>query len=98
MKLIKRKITIIGEDFEFSFIKDYTKYAIDLIKNKTNKLNESNIYDFFKEGEFNDNEIKNLNGVHFLFGFLEALGQSEDCPEKLFTYDKPLKYKIKKIN
>ena len=94
MEPIKRKITIIGESFEFVFKKDYTEYAKCLIEVEANKLDENNIYDYFREGEFTDGEVESLNGEHFLFGFLESLGQSDKCPENLFNSDKPLKYKV----
>ena len=91
---IVRKVTITGNNFEFSFIEDQTEYAIDLIEAGCNGLDETNVYDYFSEGEFKDEEVNELNGKHFLFGFLEALDQSERCPDTLHTYKGKLKFKI----
>lgn len=94
---IVRKITIIGKDFSFSFIEDETEYAQDLIEAECNGLNEENVYNYFKEGKFTDKEVKVLNGKHFLFGFLESLYQSEDCPDILRNYKEPLTYIVEKV-
>lgn len=95
---IIRKVSIIGDDFEFSFVVDETEYAKDLIRAGCNGLNEQNIYDYFAEGEFTDEDIEKLNGKHFIFGFLETLGQSEKCPDVLFSYTGKLTYKVEIVD
>lgn len=97
LKPIVRKITITGEDFSISFTEDQTEYAQDLINAKSNGFNEENIYEYFKEGKFTDEEVNALNGKHFLFGFLEALYQSERCPDFLYNYKGPLTYTVEKV-
>lgn len=92
-----RKITITGEDFSISFAEDQTEYAQDLINVKSNGFNEENIYEYFKEGKFTDEEVNTLNGKHFLFGFLEALYQSERCPDFLYNYKGLLTYTVEKV-
>lgn len=103
LKAIKTKITIIGDGFEFSFTEDYTEYAKDLIKcnnvfSDTNEpITRENIRRYFKDSEFKDKDIEKLNGNHFLYGFLESLGQSEECPEVLFNYEGDLLFKTELI-
>lgn len=103
IKPIEVKVTIIGDTFSFSFTEEYTDYAQDLVEcgNKFHKTNtpmtEENIYDYFAAGEFTDQEIEDLNGNHFLFGFLETLGQSNRFPEVLHTYQGELTYKVENI-
>jgi hypothetical protein len=97
LKPIIRKITITGENFSVFFIEDETEYAEDLIEAGCNGFDEKNIYEYFKEGKFTDKDVDALNGKHFLFGFLEALYQSERCPDILYTCTCPLTYTIEKV-
>lgn len=104
IKPITVEIVITGDKFSFTFQEDYTDYAADLIecsnvfKDTQILMNAENIYDFFKDGEFESKDIESLNGNHFLFGFLENFGQSDMCPEKLYTYSGELKYKTRLLN
>lgn len=62
LKPIIREITIIEKKFRHTFVEDLTEYAAALIEVGCNGLDESNIYEFFAEGEFDDKEIPALNG------------------------------------
>ncbi len=97
LKPIIRRVTLEGEDFSFSFKEDETEYAMDLMAVKSNGLNEDNIYDYFAPGEFSDDEINDLNGKHFIYGFLEALYQSSRCPDTLYSYSGKLNVKVEII-
>ncbi|QUH21819.1 hypothetical protein [Alkaliphilus sp. B6464] len=94
LKPIIRKITIIGDNFSFSFIEDKTNYAASLVEISCNGFSEQNIYNYFAEGEFKSNEIEDLNSKHFLYDFIEDFVQSERCPDMLYIYTGDLKFKV----
>jgi hypothetical protein len=103
IKNIIVNITIISDNIEFTFKEDYTEYAQVLIDcnnifhDTGVPMTESNILDYFHDGHFKEEDIKNLNGNHFLFGFLESLGQSDEFPDVLYSYKGKLEYKTKMI-
>ena len=94
---IIRKVTLIGDNFSFSFTEDLTDLAQMRIFYSPDEFNTNNILEYFKEGEFSEEEVTNLNGKHFIYGFLESLGQSERCPDFLYTYEGDLKYKVERV-
>lgn len=100
---IKVKITIIGDDFELSFIEDVTEYAHVLVEcgnvfsDTGVRMTHENIRRYFASGEFTDEEIADLNGSHYIFGFLEAFGQSDRCPSFLYNYNGKLRYKVEQL-
>lgn len=94
-KEIRVKVSIKTEDQEASFIEDYTDYAKDLIDYGNSfgdgrKMSDENILEFFSNGAFLGKDIEDTNGNHFIYGFVEALTQSERCPEFLFAQEKEI--------
>jgi hypothetical protein len=47
---------------------------------------------FHREVEFPLNQLNQYNGSHFIFGFLESLWQSDNCPS--FMYDDSLTFEV----
>lgn len=106
MKDIKVSVTLSGEDesfkFSFTFLRDYTQYAKTLIEcnniftNTGEKMTEENIDRYFSEGTFTDDELEGLNGSHFIYGFIESLAQSDECPDVLRLFDGQLNIKVER--
>lgn len=90
---MKKKITLMSDNWELTFKEDYTEFAEDMIESDE-KYNENNIEEYFANGEFEDDEINDLNGKHFLFGFIESLYQSRRCPQNLILNSGDIKYKV----
>lgn len=43
-------------------------------------MSESEVNDYFRSISCNESEISNFNGNHFIFGWIESLYQSDNCP------------------
>ena len=91
---MKFKITLIGEDWGYYIIEDYTDYYDDLKDNEG--LSEEELKEFFTSGEFDDKFVCSCNGKHFLYGYLEGLAQSDYCPPVLFERD-IIKYVVERV-
>lgn len=52
---------------------------------------------YFKPGVFTDQDVQRLNGDHFIFGYLESLGQSDRCPAQYQTSETPCTYKVEQV-
>lgn len=73
---VRRKITIEGKDWGYYEVIDFTEPYLD----KFGRVSKKHAEDYFRVGEFLAPEIKGLNGNSFVFGYIEALMQSDDCP------------------
>lgn len=91
--MFKRKVELICEDFGYWTIEDYTDYFEDI---KAEEGIEKAL-DYFRCGEFDDEFVNKNNGKHFLFGYMESLGQSDNCPPQLFYYSGKTIYKVSEV-
>ncbi|MFF2531363.1 hypothetical protein ACFVS2_20885 [Brevibacillus sp. NPDC058079] len=91
---IKRKITVMGENWGWFEIEDCTDHYNMILSSEGKESADT----YFQPGIYTSQEIDALNGKHFLFGFIEALGQSENCPPQLFALTEPLAYHVETIN
>jgi len=60
---------------------NYRSYSETYDEGYLKKEYEEDIHsDNFRNVKTNINDIDNFNGTHFIFGWLEGLSQSDDCP------------------
>lgn len=93
-KSLKRKIRFISGTREYSYVEDFTDYIDELVQcnNKYSDTDEritrENYQRYIKPCTFKASEIDKYNGVHAVYGILEAFSQSyggciwlNDCNE-----------------
>lgn len=81
--VIVKKITLVGNGYQLEYIDDYTELVYEWITNGVNGTPQE-ILEYMRDGEFSPNDCKDS----FVYGFLEALAQSDE-PEVALLYEKP---------
>lgn len=91
---MKRKITVMCENWFYGEIEEIDQeYYNDVLEDKGKEGADN----FFRCGEFTDEEVLKGNGKHFLYGWLECLGQSDYCPPRFYLENKPTKYIVEEV-
>lgn len=91
---MKFKITIDCGDIGFWQIEDIKDFYNDVLNDEGKVFADK----YFTTGEFTDEWLEENNGKHFLFGYLESLCQSDECPGFLFNNNiKTNKYIVEKL-
>lgn len=79
--ILKLKVTIMGSDWGYYAIEDYSDFYED-VKQDKGKVGADK---YFAAGDYSDEWIEQNMHEHFLFSWLENLMQSDDCPFELFN-------------
>lgn len=92
---LKRKIRFISGTREYSYVEDFTEYIDELVNGNNEysdtheKITESNYKRYIEPCIVKAIEIEKFNGVHAVYGILEAFSQSyggclwlDDCNEE----------------
>ncbi|MFL1672686.1 hypothetical protein [Paenibacillus dendritiformis] len=90
---MKIKVTIMGTDWGYYTIEDYTDYYEDVKHDRGE--DGANIY--FACGEFTDQWVNENKDDHFLFGWCEGLSQSDYVPYAWCNETRECNYKVEWI-
>lgn len=93
-EVLKRKIRFISGTREYSYVEDFTEYIDELVNSNNEysdtheKITKSNYQRYIEPCKVKASEIEMFNGVHAVYGILEAFSQSyggciwlSDCNE-----------------
>lgn len=79
---LKRKIRFISGTREYSYVEDFTEYIDELVSSNNEysdtheKITKSNYRRYIEPCNVKASEIEKFNGVHAVYGMLEAFSQS----------------------